>query len=891
MSTPEAHPTTLFVRNLKPVTTKADLDSHFGGVGPLRRTLIVTDHSNGLCKGFGFVHYALADDANTALSSLNGSMLHGRRIALHFARPRQRGKADEDGGLVPRLPCPKDKPGKQAGKLKGTLPMRTVLLKRRDGTEISEEEARGAFASNRKPDSVLLVADGKEARCTFTSWAEAGKAAAVAHSNTLDACIEAMKGGKGTRLIVRNLPFRVNLHEIRNAFSKYAPVRELRLEPPRALKSFKDKDIAPAAQDEPDKTVVDCAGFGFVEYFLVADSKFALSKLNGAKVGGRIIAVDLALGKSDYIKRLDNDHSDEEKRKEAGTKLQGTEEQDSDVLESDSESSSSGSDSDGPDVTLHTTIAHQKNQKSKSHNVEKEKITVAAKPAVSSETELTRTVFVRNLLFETSASELWKAMSTEFGPVEQAVLVKDRVTGRPRGTAFVRFVMESGADKAVHQAGEGDKSHSKSALRGPQAGGFVLQGRSLLIAKAVDRSKAKVLSEIESQGTKKDDPRNLRLAWIGQIKPGTPEARGLTEVDLTRRAKSDKEKKTKLSRNPNAFISDVRLCVRNIPKDLEDQVLKQIFLLGAKNGAGTEATVARKSRGTGESAEDFKTGGDRPGYKRQPRITYCKIIRDEARKDKSKGYGFVQFEKHTDALTALRCVNNNPKVIDMLIKHAPSQMKIDEHRERLLRKQWGDGRLQADFAVEDRRIVQVLEEVKKKGKALSKAHKEKKAKAAKEVGGSMKMASRKGRSEKRVSSQIEKKSSKGDRKSMIKQKRAAAAERGAAKTKRDRGNATNIGEKVHAVRKPSVLSERDNAGNVGSGLKRGREGTDHASQPDPRPKKPRRKRNTAEVEKNAKLDSLVDAYKRKIAKGTAPGSSGKTGPNQESTSQHTRWFE
>lgn len=900
MSPPEAHPTTLFVRNLKPVTTKADLDGHFGGVGPLRRTLIVTDHSSGLCKGFGFVHYALADDANAALSSLNGSMLHGRRIALHFARPRQRGKADEDGGLAPRLPCPKDKPGKQAGKLKGALPMRTVLLRRRDGTEISEEEAQGAFASNRKPDNVLLVANGKEARCTFTSWAEAGKAAAVAHSNILDACIEAMKGGKGTRLIVRNLPFRVNLHEIRNAFSKYAPVRELRLEPPRSLKSSKGKDVAPAAQDEPDKTVVDCAGFGFVEYFLVADSKFALSKLNGAKVGGRVIAVDLALGKSDYMKRVDDDHCDEEKRKETRTKLRGTEEQDSDILESDSESSSSGSDSDGPDddpnndpdVTLHTSTAHQKNQKSKTYNVEKEKITVAAKPSVSSETELTRTVFVRNLLFETSASELWKAMSMEFGPVEQAVLVKDRVTGRPRGTAFVRFVMASSADKAVHQAGEGDMSHSKSALRGPQAGGCVLQGRSLLIAKAVDRSKAKVLSEIESQGTKKDDPRNLRLAWIGQIKPGTAEARGLSEVDLTRRAKSDKEKKTKLSRNPNAFISDVRLCVRNIPRDLEDQVLKQIFLLGAKNGAGTGVPVARKSGGVGESVEDFKTGGDRPGYKRQPRITYCKILRDETRKDKSKGYGFVQFEKHTDAFAALRCVNNNPKVIDMLIKHAPSQMKIDEHRERLLRKQWGDGRrLQADFAVEDRRIVQVLEEVKQKGKALSEAHKERKAKAAKEVGGSMKKASRKGRSEKRVSSQIEKKLSKGDRKSMLKQKRAAAAERDAPKTKLGRRNATNIEEKVHAVRKPSVSSERGNAGNVGSGLKRDREETDHTSRPDPRPKKPRRKRNNAEVEKNAKLDSLVDAYKRKIAKGTAPGSSPNTGPNQKSTSQRTRWFE
>ncbi|KAH8602602.1 hypothetical protein B0O99DRAFT_499098, partial [Bisporella sp. PMI_857] len=37
----------------------------------------------------------------------------------------------------------------------------------------------------------------------------------------------------------------------------------------------------------------------------------------------------------------------------------------------------------------------------------------------------------------------------EFGPVDEAVVVKDRDTGRSRGFGFVRFSSEEHADKAI----------------------------------------------------------------------------------------------------------------------------------------------------------------------------------------------------------------------------------------------------------------------------------------------------------------------------------------------------------------------------------------------------------------------------------------------------------
>lgn len=880
MTKPEAHPTTLFVRNLKPATTKEDLENHFGGVGPLRRTLIVTDHSTGLCKGFGFVHYALAEDAKSALDSLNGSVLHGRRIALYFARPRLRGQSDEDGGLAPVVPTAKDKPEKQSGKLKGSPAMRTVLLTRKDGSQLSEDDAQAAFGDAFKPQNVLLSADGKEARCTFSSWAEAGKAAAHAHGKQFDACIEAMKSGKSARLIVRNLPFKINMDEIREAFARFAPVREIRLEPPRALKG--EKEGLPQAPHKGEGDLVHCAGFGFVEYFLLADAKFAMAKLNGSKISGRVVAADLALGKSDYMRKSSTE--------EEGEAVEGK--------VNDTTVKRKGSEDENSNGEVHSV---RKKDNSAGKEVADEQVEKPQPPMnapVSTEAEMSRTVFVRNLLFETSASELWKAMSDEFGKVEQAVVVRDRVTGRPRGSAFVRFASESSAAEAVKRGGQGDTSKTRSALAGPASDGLVLQGRHLLVTKAVDRGKARELSDMGSGKAKKDDPRNLRLAWIGQIKPGTKEAQGLTDAELARRVKSDKEKSTKLSRNPNAFVSDLRLSVRNIPKDFEDRFLKQMFLLAAAKGSRlkkanrSDASVATTKEGT----TDMSSKEAEVQCKKQPRVTYCKIIRDEERSDRSKGYGFVQFEEHEHALHALHCINNNPKAIDVLIKEAPKFLKLDEHRQRVLRKQWGDGRrLQVDFAVEDRRIVQVLERVKDKGKALAEAYKEKMMKEGNVDFKPGKSKKRKRKDDNETAVDSGKKLSKSEKKSALKRQRAEKSKhegdsKGGRKGARD---SEHVIETRLSSRDASATGKaKDHAETVpASARKRSREEPVNAEMADPKPKKSRRKKKTSDVIKDAKHDSLVDAYKRKLAVGAKKVRSKSDATGSGGDVQSTRWFE
>ena len=58
---------------------------------------------------------------------------------------------------------------------------------------------------------------------------------------------------------------------------------------------------------------------------------------------------------------------------------------------------------------------------------------------VDSGVEDERTLFVSNIPFTATQAAL-RSTFAQFGDIEYVAMVKDRVTGRPRGTAFVSFV-------------------------------------------------------------------------------------------------------------------------------------------------------------------------------------------------------------------------------------------------------------------------------------------------------------------------------------------------------------------------------------------------------------------------------------------------------------------
>ena len=83
--------TNIFVGNLSFSTTQDDLQAAFASYGTVERVSIVTDRDSGQPRGFAFVEMTDRQEAQTAISRLNGQELNGRALNVNEARPKGEG--------------------------------------------------------------------------------------------------------------------------------------------------------------------------------------------------------------------------------------------------------------------------------------------------------------------------------------------------------------------------------------------------------------------------------------------------------------------------------------------------------------------------------------------------------------------------------------------------------------------------------------------------------------------------------------------------------------------------------------------------------------------------------------------------------------------------------
>ena len=81
----------LFVGGLSFSTTSEGMREAFARFGPVNSATVMTDRETGRSRGFGFVEMASAEEADKAISALNGSSLDGRMIRVDKATPRGAG--------------------------------------------------------------------------------------------------------------------------------------------------------------------------------------------------------------------------------------------------------------------------------------------------------------------------------------------------------------------------------------------------------------------------------------------------------------------------------------------------------------------------------------------------------------------------------------------------------------------------------------------------------------------------------------------------------------------------------------------------------------------------------------------------------------------------------
>jgi len=77
----------LFVGGLPWAMTNEDLGKLFVDAGTVESATIITDKMSGKSKGFGFVEMSTEDEAQAAVSSMNGTEIEGRSITVSEARP------------------------------------------------------------------------------------------------------------------------------------------------------------------------------------------------------------------------------------------------------------------------------------------------------------------------------------------------------------------------------------------------------------------------------------------------------------------------------------------------------------------------------------------------------------------------------------------------------------------------------------------------------------------------------------------------------------------------------------------------------------------------------------------------------------------------------------
>jgi len=77
----------LFVGGLSFSTSSERLREAFAGVGSVESATVVMDRDTGRSRGFGFVEMASSEEANEAVSRLNGTELDGRQIKVEIAKP------------------------------------------------------------------------------------------------------------------------------------------------------------------------------------------------------------------------------------------------------------------------------------------------------------------------------------------------------------------------------------------------------------------------------------------------------------------------------------------------------------------------------------------------------------------------------------------------------------------------------------------------------------------------------------------------------------------------------------------------------------------------------------------------------------------------------------
>eukprot|EP01129_Flabellula_baltica_P008918 TRINITY_DN3573_c0_g1_i1.p1 TRINITY_DN3573_c0_g1~~TRINITY_DN3573_c0_g1_i1.p1 ORF type:complete len:576 (-),score=174.79 TRINITY_DN3573_c0_g1_i1:79-1806(-) len=568
----------IVVKNLHEYTSNEDLELFFSDIGPIKKSFVVTERGSDRCKGFGFVHFAIGEDADTAVSEYNGKTFKGKDIAIEYAKPK-----NFSDKKAPSNPAAEfmEKVNSSA-----KFSSRVIVITGLSG-DTNKEWIKVICKKYGTIKKIIFPAPKNKfsnnlGECAFVLYQSMDQSA-KAHrelkqkkfkNKNIQIKLYNQAAIKKFRLIVRNIPYTLEVSELEEEFSKYGYLYDV---------------AVPPNKNKPGKNI----GCGFVNYTNINDCNKAIEQGNKTKLKGRRVVVDFTVAKDIYseVKESESESSDGDEENEDSVDVSDLSEVSE--MEADSESSEEA----------------PKKEKKPRHE-KKEEVNDA---------EEGKTLFIRNVAYDATKDDIIEQFKV-FGEVKYCLFNKDKKTGEFRGSVFLQFKEKESVEAAMLEAYRSfrfENGIENFNVNGQNYGesDIIISGRPLVICIA------KPKGNVKAQDSKKEkkDKRNLHLAEVGVIKPHTKRAQKLSELERERRAIMWQEKKLKLA-NPNYHVSRTRLSVRGIPKNVTETQLRDLFKKAA------------------QSNEDKSTYG--PAIK-QVKIVRDKENLDQNGQPKSKGFGFV----------------------------------------------------------------------------------------------------------------------------------------------------------------------------------------------------------------------------------------------------------
>ncbi|GIM15138.1 hypothetical protein Vretimale_17951 [Volvox reticuliferus] len=147
---------TIFIRGVSFDANEKDIEELFSDVGPVKQCFLVRVKDQPKHRGFGFVQYALPEDAERAVNECNGKNLKGRKLQVELADKRapleerkkkrklgQDGDENADDTTKATAPAPASRTS-----TKGSGPKAAATAAKKVG----DEDAEAAAAAAARPD-------------------------------------------------------------------------------------------------------------------------------------------------------------------------------------------------------------------------------------------------------------------------------------------------------------------------------------------------------------------------------------------------------------------------------------------------------------------------------------------------------------------------------------------------------------------------------------------------------------------------------------------------------------------------------------------------------------------------------------------------------------------